>query len=55
LKHLTKLLLQWCENLKEVPQTIANISSLSILNLLFCKSIESLPTTIVGLKHLTKL
>jgi hypothetical protein len=51
---LTKLLLQGCENLKEVPQTIWSISSLSILDLSYCKSIESLPTTISDLKHLIK-
>jgi Leucine-rich repeat (LRR) protein len=44
-----------CENLKELPQTIGNMSSLSILDLSYCKSIESLPITIVDLKHLTKL
>jgi leucine-rich repeat protein SHOC2 len=55
LKHLTQLLLGGCENLKELPQTIGNISSLSILDLSRCKSIESLPTTIVHLKHLTEL
>ncbi|CAK9870216.1 unnamed protein product [Sphagnum jensenii] len=55
LRHLTKLKLQGCENLKEFPQSIGNISSLSILDLSYCKSIESLPTTFVDLKHLTKL
>jgi len=55
LKHLTKLLFQGCENLKELLETIRNIFSLSILDLSCCKSIESLPTTIVGLKNLTKL
>jgi Leucine-rich repeat (LRR) protein len=52
---LMKLSFQGCENLKQVPQTIGSISSLSILNLFHCKSIESLPTTIVDLKHLTEL
>jgi leucine-rich repeat protein SHOC2 len=52
---LTKLLLQECENVKELPQSIENISSLSILDLSRCKSIESLPTAIGDLKHLTKL
>jgi hypothetical protein len=52
---LTKLKLQGCENLKELLQSIGNISSLSILDLSYCKSIESLPTTFVDLKHLTKL
>jgi Leucine-rich repeat (LRR) protein len=55
LKHLTKLFLQGRENLKELPQSIGNISSLSILDLYYCKSIESLPTTLGDLKHLTKL
>ncbi len=55
LKHLTKLLLQECENLKEVPQTIGKISSLSILDLSYYKSIESIPTTIGDLKHLIGL
>jgi Leucine-rich repeat (LRR) protein len=55
LKHLIKLNLGGCENLKELPQTIRNIFSLSILDLSRCKSIESLPTTIVHLKHLTEL
>jgi Leucine-rich repeat (LRR) protein len=44
-----------CENVKELFQTIENISSLSILDLFYCKSIESPPTTIVDLKHFTKL
>ncbi len=55
LKHLTELWLGGCENLKELPQSIGNISSLSILDLVDCKSIESLPTTICDLKHLTEL
>jgi Leucine-rich repeat (LRR) protein len=55
LKHLTKLLLGRCENLKELPQTIGSISSLSILNLSYCKSIESLRIIIGDLKHLTEL
>jgi hypothetical protein len=50
------LLLQGCQNPKEVLLAIGNISSLSsILSLSYCKSIESLPTIIVDLKHLTKL
>jgi hypothetical protein len=44
-----------CENLKEVPQAIGSISSLSILYLSYGKSIESLLTTFGDLKHLTKL
>jgi leucine-rich repeat protein SHOC2 len=52
---LTKLLLGGCENLKELPQTIGNISSLSISDLSYCKSIESLPTTLGDLEHLTEL
>ncbi|CAK9870214.1 unnamed protein product, partial [Sphagnum jensenii] len=55
LKHLRELMLERCENLKELPQSIGSISSLSILNLSWCKSIESLPTTLGDLKHLTKL
>jgi Leucine-rich repeat (LRR) protein len=55
LKHLTKLFLQGCDNLKELAKTIQNISSLSILDLSHYKSIESLPTTLRDLKHLTKL
>jgi Leucine-rich repeat (LRR) protein len=55
LKHLTELRLWGCENLKELAQTIGNISSLSKLNLFHWKSIESLPTTISDLKHLTEL
>ncbi len=56
LKHLIVLLLQGCQNPKEVLLAIGNISSLSsILSLSYCKSIESLPTIIVDLKHLTKL
>jgi Leucine-rich repeat (LRR) protein len=35
LKHLTKLWLQGCENLKELPQSIASLFSLSILHLFF--------------------
>jgi hypothetical protein len=30
LKHLTKLMFRGCENLKELPQTIVNISSLIV-------------------------
>jgi hypothetical protein len=55
LKHLIKLRLQGCENLKELPQTIGNMSLFSKLDLYGCKSIESLLTTIVDLKHLIKL
>jgi hypothetical protein len=33
LQHLTNLLLTNCENLNELPQSIANISSLSMLDL----------------------
>ncbi len=55
LKHLTELLLQQCENLKELPQSTGSMSSLSILDLYDCKSIESLPTTLGDLKHLTQL
>jgi Leucine-rich repeat (LRR) protein len=52
---LTELELGGCENIKELPQTIGNISPLSILDLFYCKSIESLPTTIGDLKHLMEL
>jgi Leucine-rich repeat (LRR) protein len=52
---LNKLMLKGCENLKELPQSIGNISSLSILDLSYCKSIESLPTTLGDLEHLTEL
>jgi len=44
-----------CANLKEFPETIGNLSSLSILNLTHCWSIALLPTTIDDLNHLTKL
>jgi Leucine-rich repeat (LRR) protein len=44
-----------CENLKELPQTIGSISSLSILDLPYYKSIELLPKKIGNFKHLTKL
>jgi leucine-rich repeat protein SHOC2 len=43
-----------CENLKELPQSIARLSSLSILDLFGFKSIESLPTMIGQLQHLTE-
>jgi Leucine-rich repeat (LRR) protein len=52
---LTILLLEGCQNLKELPQSIGNISSLSILDLSYCKSIESLPTTLGDLEHLINL
>jgi Leucine-rich repeat (LRR) protein len=55
LKHLTKLKLKGCENLKELLETIGNISSLTILDLYYCRSIEPLLTTIGDLKHLTEL
>jgi hypothetical protein len=55
LKHLIVLLLQGCQNLKEVFLAIGSISSLSILSLSYCKSIELLRTTIGDLKHLTEL
>jgi Leucine-rich repeat (LRR) protein len=44
-----------CENLKELPQNIGNLPSLSMLNLSNYRSIESLPTTIVQLQNLTHL
>ncbi len=46
LQHLTHLRLKYYENLKELPQSIGNFSSLPMLDLYGCKSIESLPTTI---------
>jgi Leucine-rich repeat (LRR) protein len=52
---LTKLFLEGSENLKELPQSIGNISALSILDLSYCKSIESLPTTLGDLEHLIDL
>jgi leucine-rich repeat protein SHOC2 len=47
--------LEGCTNLKELPQSIKSVSSLSILDLSYCKFIESLPIIIGDLKHLTKL
>jgi Leucine-rich repeat (LRR) protein len=44
-----------CENLKELLQSIGNLSSLSMLDLSRCKSNESLATTIGQLQHLTHL
>jgi Leucine-rich repeat (LRR) protein len=55
LQHLTELRLVGCENLKELPKSICNLSSLLMLDLFGCKSIESLPTTIGQLQHLTQL
>jgi hypothetical protein len=55
MQHLTKLWLVGCGNRKEVPQSIAGLFSLSMLDLFLCKSIESLPTMIGQLQHLTKL
>jgi len=55
LQHLTELQLVGYGNLKELPKSICNLSSLSMLNLSSCKSIESLPTTIGQLQHLTQL
>jgi hypothetical protein len=52
---LIELWLVGCGNLKEVPQSIVNLSSLSMLDLSLCRSIESLPTMIGQLHHLTKL
>jgi Leucine-rich repeat (LRR) protein len=43
-----------CENLKELPQSIASLSSLSMFDLTTCKYIESLRTPIGQLQHLTK-
>jgi hypothetical protein len=55
LHHLTHLWLQECENLKKLPQSIANLFSLSILDLSYCRFIKSLPIASDELKHLTKL
>ncbi len=55
LQHLTKLQLIDYGNLKQLPQIIASLSSLSMLDLSGYNSIESLPTTIGQLQHLTKL
>jgi Leucine-rich repeat (LRR) protein len=55
LQHLTNLQLTSYKNLKELPQSIANILPLSMLDLSSCNSMESLPTTIGELQHLTKL
>jgi leucine-rich repeat protein SHOC2 len=55
LQHLTELWLVKCENLKELPQSIGSLLSLSMLDLSGCKSIESLPTTIGQLQNLTQL
>jgi Leucine-rich repeat (LRR) protein len=46
LQNLTNLLLQGCENLKELPQSITSLSSLAMLDLSGYNSIESLPPTI---------
>jgi hypothetical protein len=40
LQHLTKLQLASCKNLQELSQSIASLSSLSMLDLSFCNSIE---------------
>jgi hypothetical protein len=45
LKHLMKLWLRGCENLKELPRTIASLLIINI-NLSYYKSIKSLSTTI---------
>jgi Leucine-rich repeat (LRR) protein len=52
LQHLTEIQLVECENLKDIPQSIGNLFSLSMLDLYGCTSIESLPTTIGQLQHL---
>jgi Leucine-rich repeat (LRR) protein len=44
-----------CENLKELPQSIGSLSSISMLDLSTYKCIESLPTTNNQLQHLTEL
>ncbi len=51
LQHLTKQQLTNCGNFKQFPQSIAKLSSLSMLDLFGCKSIESLLTTIGQLQH----
>jgi leucine-rich repeat protein SHOC2 len=55
LQHLTQLWLVRSENLKELPQNIASLSSLSMFDLTICKYIESLWTPIGQSQHLTKL
>jgi Leucine-rich repeat (LRR) protein len=50
-----KLWLRGCENLEELPQNIASLFSLLILDLFFCKTIKSLPINIGQLQHLTVL
>jgi Leucine-rich repeat (LRR) protein len=55
LQHLTQLRLVGCGNLKELPQSIPSLSSLSILIICSCNSIRSLPTTISQLQHLIEL
>jgi hypothetical protein len=52
---LTHLLLQGCENLQQLPQSIASLFSLAMLDLSGYNSIESLLTTINQLQHLTQL
>jgi hypothetical protein len=53
--YIIHLWLQECENLKKLPQSIASLFSLSILDLSYSRFIESLPIASDELKHLTKL
>jgi Leucine-rich repeat (LRR) protein len=55
LQHLTNLQLKDCENLKQLPQSITSLFSLSILELSNYKFIQSLLATIGQLQHLTLL
>jgi hypothetical protein len=48
-------MLDRCENLKELPKTIASSCTLYVKNLPYYKSIESLPTSIEDFKHWIEL
>ncbi len=55
LKHLTKLLLQECENFEGASSKHWKHLFIINIGLIYCKFIESLPTIIGDLKHLIKL